>query len=172
MKNKTECHVRRYLNGSAEVNIIERHVGVITAEIFLQEFVTYEFDDDGVTIKSVLDTGSVYVTESECTRDNLIKAINKSIENDGNSHNYEGDIKSVRVQKFCTFDKNLLNDYVDDVHWLIHESDVTMYKVSKETGINPSQLSRIKSGEYGLENLTVRNGLNLQTYARKLREEG
>lgn len=172
MKNKTECHVRRYLNGSAEVNIIERHVGLITAEIFLPEFVLYEFDDDGVTIKSVLDTGSAYLSESECTRDNLIKAINKCIEDDGNNHNYEGEIKSVRVQKFLTSDKDLLNNYVEDVHWLMHESDVTMYKVSKETGINPSQLSRIKSGEYGLENLTIRNGLKLQTYARKLREEG
>lgn len=171
MKHKTECHVRQYLNGSAEVNIYDREAGLINAEIFLPEFVTHEFDDEGVTIKSVLDTGSVYLKESECTRDNLIRAINKSIEDDGNSHNYEGSIKSIRVQKFVTFDKDLLIDYVDDVQWLMHESGVTMYRVSKETGINPSQLSRIKSGEYELENLTIRNGLNLQTYARNLRKE-
>lgn len=44
------------------------------------------------------------------------------------------------------------------------ESDITAYRISKETGISESQLSRMKKGEIEIGRITLDNAIKLNKF--------
>lgn len=53
-----------------------------------------------------------------------------------------------------------------DIEWLLE--NITQYRISKETGVSQSQLSRLKSGKIGIENITFEVAGKLTKYAKKI----
>jgi len=53
--------------------------------------------------------------------------------------------------------------------WLLHESEESMYQVSKATGITQASLSRLKNGVTSLEKLPFDKAAILTDYAEKLK---
>ena len=56
-----------------------------------------------------------------------------------------------------------------DIEWLLE--NVTQYRISKETGVSQSQLSRLKSGKIGIENITFEVAGKLTKYAKKIKKD-
>ena len=57
----------------------------------------------------------------------------------------------------------------DKIEWLL--SNVTQYRINKETGVNLSILGRLVRGERKIENLTIKTGSTLTEYAEKLQKQ-
>ena len=57
----------------------------------------------------------------------------------------------------------------DKIEWLL--SNVTQYRINKDTGVTLSVLSRLVSGERKIENLTIKTGCALTEYAEKLQKQ-
>ena len=56
-----------------------------------------------------------------------------------------------------------------DIEWLLE--NVTQYRISKETGVSQSQLSRLKSGKIDIENITFEVAGKLTKYAKKIKKD-
>lgn len=52
------------------------------------------------------------------------------------------------------------------VEWLLKESGVTTYKISKETGIGLSALYRYTQGKAEVGNMTLDNAIKLHDFAK------
>ena len=50
-------------------------------------------------------------------------------------------------------------------------NNVTQYRISKDTGVTLSILSRLVKGERKIENLTIKTGSALTEYAEKLQKQ-
>ena len=57
----------------------------------------------------------------------------------------------------------------DKIEWLLN--NVTQYRISKDTGVTLSILSRLVKGERKIENLTIKTGSALTEYAEKLQKQ-
>ena len=57
------------------------------------------------------------------------------------------------------------------IKWLIFESGVSMYSVSKNTGIPQSTLSDLKKEKTDIEKMLFKNAAKLTEYAEKLLQE-
>lgn len=56
----------------------------------------------------------------------------------------------------------------DKIEWLL--SNVTQYRINKDTGVNLSILGRLVRGERKIENLTIKTGSLLTEYAEQLQK--
>lgn len=56
------------------------------------------------------------------------------------------------------------------IHWLLHESGVSRYKISKDTGISESALSRMASGETQMGSINFGFAISLTKYAHSLKD--
>jgi transcriptional regulator with XRE-family HTH domain len=54
------------------------------------------------------------------------------------------------------------------ITWLLHESGITRYKISKDIGISESTLSRIANGETPMEAVRFGYASKLTKYARSI----
>lgn len=52
------------------------------------------------------------------------------------------------------------------IYWLLHETKISRYQISKDTGISESTLSRIFSGDTPLERVQFGYAHTLTEYAR------
>ena len=57
----------------------------------------------------------------------------------------------------------------EKIEWLLN--NVTQYRISKDTGVTLSILSRLVKGERKIENLTIKTGSALTEYAEKLQKK-
>jgi DNA-binding protein len=57
----------------------------------------------------------------------------------------------------------------DKIEWLL--SNVTQYRINKDTGVNLSILGRLVRGERKIENLTIKTGSLLTEYADQLQKK-
>ena len=57
----------------------------------------------------------------------------------------------------------------EKIEWLLN--NVTQYRISKDTGVTLSILSRLFKGERKIENLTIKTGSALTEYAEKLQKQ-
>ena len=57
----------------------------------------------------------------------------------------------------------------DKIEWLL--SNVTQYRINKDTGVTLSILSRLVRGERKIENLTIKTGSALTEYAEQLQKQ-
>lgn len=57
------------------------------------------------------------------------------------------------------------------IHWLLHESNVTRYRISKDTGITQSTLSRLYNGITNIERMRLGHAITLTMYAKQIKEE-
>lgn len=57
----------------------------------------------------------------------------------------------------------------EKIEWLL--SNVTQYRINKDTGVNLSILGRLVRGERKIENLTIKTGSTLTEYAEKLQKQ-
>lgn len=57
----------------------------------------------------------------------------------------------------------------DKIEWLL--SNVTQYRINKDTGVNLSILGRLVRGERKIENLTIKTGSTLTEYADQLHKK-
>ena len=57
----------------------------------------------------------------------------------------------------------------DKIEWLL--SNVTQYRINKDTGVNLSILGRLVRGERKIENLTIKTGSLLTEYADQLQKQ-
>lgn len=57
------------------------------------------------------------------------------------------------------------------ISWLLHESGVSRYKISKDTGITESTLSRLVHGQTHIKNMQFGYAVHLTEYARNLKSE-
>ena len=57
----------------------------------------------------------------------------------------------------------------EKIEWLL--INVTQYRISKDTGVTLSILSRLVKGERKIENLTIKTGSALTEYAEKLQKQ-
>lgn len=57
------------------------------------------------------------------------------------------------------------------IEWLLYESGVTMYQISKNTEIDQATLSRINSGKTDIEKLPFYVASKLTNYAKKIKGE-
>ena len=58
------------------------------------------------------------------------------------------------------------------INWLLQESGVSMYAVSKATGIAQTTLSDLTTGKTWVENMTLRHAVTLTEYAElKIKED-
>lgn len=57
----------------------------------------------------------------------------------------------------------------EKIEWLL--SNVTQYRINKDTGVTLSILSRLVRGERKIENLTIKTGSTLTEYAEKLQKQ-
>lgn len=57
----------------------------------------------------------------------------------------------------------------EKIEWLL--KNVTQYRISKDTGVTLSILSRLVKGERKIENLTIKTGSALTEYAEKLQKQ-
>jgi len=57
----------------------------------------------------------------------------------------------------------------DKIEWLL--SNVTQYRINKDTGVNISILGRLVRGERKIENLTIKTGCLLTEYADQLQKQ-
>ncbi len=64
-------------------------------------------------------------------------------------------------------------DYANkkEVEQLLLKSDVSNYRISKETGISEATLNKYKRGDSNLENMTFGNAIKLQDYYTRIKEE-
>ena len=57
----------------------------------------------------------------------------------------------------------------EKIEWLLN--NVTQYRISKDTGVTLSILSRLVKGERKIENLTIKTGSALTEYGEKLQKQ-
>ncbi|MED4128492.1 hypothetical protein [Shouchella miscanthi] len=57
------------------------------------------------------------------------------------------------------------------IEWLLHESNITRYKISKDVNIAESTLSRIASGETPMDAMRFGYARKLTEYARSIQEQ-
>ena len=58
------------------------------------------------------------------------------------------------------------------INWLLNESGVSMYAVSKTTGIAQTTLSDLRTGKTSIERITLGHAMKLTEYAKlKMKEE-
>ena len=57
----------------------------------------------------------------------------------------------------------------DKIEWLL--SNITQYRINKDTGVNLSILGRLVRGERKIENLTIKTGSLLTEYADQLQKK-
>lgn len=57
------------------------------------------------------------------------------------------------------------------IKWLLEESEVTKYRISKATGIHQTTLSNLENGTSLIENLSFKNAIVLTKYAEMIKEE-
>lgn len=57
----------------------------------------------------------------------------------------------------------------EKIEWLL--SNVTQYRINKDTGVNLSILGRLVRGERKIENLTIKTGYLLTKYADQLQKK-
>ena len=57
----------------------------------------------------------------------------------------------------------------EKIEWLLN--NVTQYRISKDTGVTLSILSRLVKGERKIENLIIKTGSALTEYAEKLQKQ-
>lgn len=57
----------------------------------------------------------------------------------------------------------------EKIEWLLN--NVTQYRISKDTGVTLSILSRLVKGERKIEKLTIKTGSALTEYAEKLQKQ-
>ena len=57
----------------------------------------------------------------------------------------------------------------EKIEWMLN--NVTQYRISKDTGVTLSILSRLVKGERKIENLTIKTGSALTEYAEKLQKQ-
>ena len=57
----------------------------------------------------------------------------------------------------------------EKIEWLL--SNVTQYRINKDTGVNLSILGRLVRGERKIENLTIKTGYLLTKYADQLQKQ-
>ena len=53
------------------------------------------------------------------------------------------------------------------IHWLLHDSKISKYQISKDTGISESTLSRIASGETKMDAVRFGFAHRLTEYAER-----
>jgi len=57
------------------------------------------------------------------------------------------------------------------IKWLLEESGVTKYRISKATGIHQTTLTKLETGIALIENLSFKNAIVLTKYAEMIKEE-
>ncbi len=55
------------------------------------------------------------------------------------------------------------------IKWLLEESEVTKYQISKATGIHQTTLTNLENGTSLIENLSFKNAAALTEYALKIK---
>ena len=63
-----------------------------------------------------------------------------------------------------------MTDIKKNIEKLLFESDISMYKISKATGIAQTTLSRFTRKESNVENMSLKNALKLNEYYLKIKE--
>lgn len=58
------------------------------------------------------------------------------------------------------------------IYWLLHDSDISKYSISKATGIHITTLTNIETGSSLIENLSFKNAAALTEYAEKIMKDG
>lgn len=57
------------------------------------------------------------------------------------------------------------------IRWLLHDSGISRYQISKEVGITEATLSRITHGETPMDRVSFGYAHKLTEYARKVKQE-
>lgn len=57
------------------------------------------------------------------------------------------------------------------IKWLLEESEITKYRISKATGIHQTTLTKLENGIALIENLSFKNAIVLTKYAEMIKEE-
>lgn len=57
------------------------------------------------------------------------------------------------------------------ITWLLNESGVSMYAVSKATGIAQTTLSDLMTGKTSIERMTLGHAITLTEYAEKIKHK-
>jgi len=55
------------------------------------------------------------------------------------------------------------------IKWLIHDSGISRYAISKATGIAQATLSDIATGKTSIDKMTLGNAMRLTEYAEKIK---
>lgn len=55
------------------------------------------------------------------------------------------------------------------IEWLIHESGISRYAISKATGIGQATLSDLATGKTSIDKMTLGNAVKLTEYAEKIK---
>lgn len=56
----------------------------------------------------------------------------------------------------------------DLIHWLLYESEISRYKISKETGISEATLSRIANKDTPIDQVRFGSAHKLTAYAKEV----
>lgn len=84
--------------------------------------------------------------------------------------NQTGHVRSTpNVKDSITYDE--LDANGASIHWILHESDVTKYRISKDTGISESTLSRLASGFIPIPQMRFEYAHILTQYAHMVQAE-
>ena len=57
------------------------------------------------------------------------------------------------------------------INWLLNESGVSMYAVSKATGIAQTTLSDLSTGKTSIERMSLGHAMTLTEYAEKIKHK-
>ena len=55
------------------------------------------------------------------------------------------------------------------IKWLINDSGISRYQISKETGIHITTLTNLVEGKSRIENLSFKNAASLTEYVEKIK---
>lgn len=64
----------------------------------------------------------------------------------------------------------MMADY-ELIQWLIFDSGVSNYKISKETGVTEQLLGHYKNGKKDIRNMTLDTAIKLTEYALQIKEK-
>ena len=59
----------------------------------------------------------------------------------------------------------------EDIRWLLFESDISYYRIGKDTGIPEPNVYRLQKRQSKIENLRFNTASALTAYARKVRKD-
>lgn len=62
-----------------------------------------------------------------------------------------------------------MKEIINNINWLVHESGESQRKISRDSGVSPSMINRIRLGHQQIEDLTFKNVIKLNELAERRR---